>query len=145
MVLVDLRYGLNKQPPVSYHRKGILHEHGFLSHYTSKDVILKLASTLRAKNTLHTFHLLIVATHSDCVESGLAAQIDDINKELYSLLLPEFENELILFETPGKIAFVMDLKTPGDCDKRALSLICTVVGRSGSGNCFDTPASFFCL
>ena len=104
---------------------------------------MKLTSTLRAKKTLHTFHLLIVATHSDCVEGDLAAQIDDINKELYSLLLPEFENELILFETPDKISFVMDLKTPGDCDKHALSLICTVVGRPGSGNCFETPASFF--
>ena len=59
------------------------------------------------------------------------------------LLLPAFENELLLFEKPNKIAFVLDLKNPDDSDKRALELLRREMGKPGLGRTIDSPTSFF--
>ena len=69
--------------------------------------------------------------------------METLNRELCSLLLPAFENELLLFEKPNKIAFVLDLKNPDDSDKRALELIRREMGKQGLGRTFDSPTSFF--
>ena len=81
-----------------------------------------------------------MATHRDCVEGDLEARVETLNRELRSLLLPAFEKELLLFEKPNKIAFVLDLKNPDDSDKRALE---REVGKPGLGKTFDTPILFF--
>ena len=115
-----------------------------LTIYTGRDVIIKLVSTLHARKNLNeSFHLLIVATHRDCVESDLGVRVNSLNKELHGLLLPAFEEELILFEAPDKIAFVLNLKNPDDEDKKVLELIRTEVGKPDLGRTFDTPSSFF--
>ena len=114
------------------------------SRLSSRDIILKLTSTLHGKKSLHEpFRLLIVATHRDCVKGDLEARVETLNRELRSLLLPAFEKELLLFEKPNKIAFVLDLKNPDDSDKRALELIRREVGKPGLGKTFETPISFF--
>ena len=69
--------------------------------------------------------------------------METLNRELCSLLLSAFENELLLFEKPNKIAFVLDLKNPDDSDKRALELIRREMGKPGLGRTFDSPTSFF--
>ncbi|CAI8005020.1 Probable serine/threonine-protein kinase DDB_G0271682, partial [Geodia barretti] len=112
LVLLDLRYGLDERPPVDCHEQGLCYKRQFQSHYTSRDVILKLASTLHAKKSQNkAFRLIIVATHRDCVEGNVAARVKALNHQLASLLLP-FEDQLILFQPPDKIAFVLDLKKP---------------------------------
>ena len=144
LVLVNLMYGLSEHPPVECHQDGVPYRREIPSHYTGRDVILKLVSTLHARKNLNeSFHLLIVATHRDCVESDLVVRVDSLNKELHSLLLPAFEDELILFEAPDKIAFVLNLKNPDDEDKKAMELIRTEVGKPALGRTFDTPSSFF--
>ena len=144
LVLVNLKYGLDECQPADCHRSGVSYKREVPFHYTGRDVILKLVSTLHARKSLNeSFHLLIVATHRDCVESDLEVRVDSLNKELHSLLLPAFEDELILFEAPDKIAFVLNLKNPDDGDKKALELIRTEVGKPGLGRTFDTPSSFF--
>ena len=144
LVLVDLRYGLNERPPVSYHEAGVCHKHGLPSQYTGKDVVLKLVSTLHAKRSLkETFCLLVIATHRDCVEKDLDSRVKALNDELRSLLLPAFEEELILFNTSDKIAFVLDLKSPGTSDRDSLEVIRRNVGKPDLGGIFETPASFF--
>ena len=146
MVLVDLQYGLNECPPVNYHEEGVAYTHNSLSRYTSREVILKLVSTLHGKKFLkEQFCVLIVATHRDCVEGDLETRVEALNSELRSLLLPVFENELIFFEYPNKIAFVLDLKHPNDSDKGALELIRTQIRKSGIGKPIQTPTSFFVL
>ena len=146
MVLVNLKYGLNECPPVNYHEKGVAYTHNNPSRYTGREVILKLVSTLHGKKLLkEQFRILIVATHRDCVEGDLETRVEALNSELHSLLLPAFENELILFEQPNQIAFVVNLKEPGDNDERALELIRTQVGEPCWGNTFETPISFFVL
>ena len=141
MVLVDLRYGLNEQPPVSYHEEGVLFKREVPSHYTGRDIILKLVSTFHAKKAIkEAFRILIVATHRDCVGSEKVATL---NKELNQLLLPAFENELICYRGRREIAFVLNLKNPNYYDRETLDLIREEIGSSDFVNTFNTPASFF--
>ena len=144
MVLVDLRYSLNEHPPVNRHEKGVCYECQGHSQYTVRDIILKLTSTLHAKKSLNeNFRFFIIATHRDCVEDKLDTWVRTLNNELKNLLLPTFKDQLILFRSPDKTAFVMNLKNPNDDDKDVLALIRELVGRPGLGNTFDTPTSFF--
>ena len=144
IALLNLEYILSEHQQIDYHEKGEPYKRKTPSRLTGRDIILKLASTLHGKKSLHEpFRLLIVATHRDCVEGDLEARVETLNRELRSLLLPAFEKELLLFERPNKIAFVLDLKNPDNNDKRALELIRREVGKPGLGKTFDTPASFF--
>ena len=144
IALLNLEYGLSELQQVDYHEKGEGYRRKTPSRLSSRDIILKLTSTLHGKKSLHEpFRLLIVATHRDCVEGDLEARVETLNRELRSLLLPTFENELLLFEKPNKIAFVLDLKNPDDSDKTSLELIRREVGKPGLGKTFETPISFF--
>ena len=144
IALLNLEYSLSEHQQVDYHEKGEGYRRKTPSRLTGRDIILKLTSTLHGKKSLHEpFRLFIVATHRDCVEGDLEARVETLNRELRSLLLPAFENELLLFEKPNKIAIVLDLKNPDDSDKRALELIRREVGKPGLGKTFETPISFF--
>ena len=144
MVLVDLRYGLDECPKVNYHEEGKCYERRLSSQYTSRDIILKLVSTLQVKESCReAFRLLIVATHRDCVENDLQDRVKKLNMELRDLLIPAFKKPLILFESPQKVAYVLNLNKPDDSDKKTLSLIRSEVGKPGLGKTFDTPTSFF--
>ena len=144
MVLVDLRYGLDECPKVNYHEEGKCYERRLSSQYTSRDIILKLVSTLQVKESCReAFRLLIVATHRDCVENDLQDRVKKLNMELWNLLIPAFKKPLILFESPQKVVYVLNLNKPDDSDKNTLSLIRSEVGKPGLGKTFDTPTSFF--
>ena len=109
IALLNLEYSLSEHQQMDYHEKGEGYKRKTPSRLSSKGIILKLASTLHGKKSLHEpFRLLIVATHRDCVEGDLEARVETLNRDLRSLLLPAFENELLLFEKPNKIAFVLD-------------------------------------
>ena len=144
IALLNLEYSLSEHQQVDYHEQGEGYKRKTPSKLSSRDIILKLASTLHGKKSLHEpFCLLIVATHRDCVDGDLEARVETLNRELRSLLLPAFKKELLLFEKPNKIAFVLDLKNPDDSDKRALELIRREVGMPCLGKTFETPISFF--
>ena len=146
MVLVNLKYGLNECPPVHYHEEGVAYTRKNPSRYTSREVILKLVSTLHGKKFLkEQFRILIVAIHHDCVEGDLETRVEALNSELHCLLLPAFENELILYEYPSKIAFVLDLKRPNSSDKQTLELIRTQIRQSGVKKPIQMPMAFFVL
>ena len=131
IALLNLEYSLSEHQQVDYREKGEGYNRKTPSRLTGRDIILKLTSTLHGKKSLHEpFHLLIVATHRDCVKGDLEARVETLNRELRSLLLPAFKKELLLFETPNKIA-------------RALELIRREVGKPGLGKTFETPTSFF--
>ena len=142
----NLEYSLSEHQQVDYHEEGVSYKRKrkIKSTLSGRDIILKLASTLHGKKSLNEpFCLLIVATHRDCVEGDLEAKVETLNRELCNLLLPAFKKELLLFESPNKIAFVVDLKNPDDSDKTTLELIQRKVGKSGLGKPFETPISFF--
>ena len=91
IALLNLEYSLSEHQQVDYHEKGEGYKRKTPSRLSSRDIILKLASTLHGKKSLHEpFRLLIVATHRDCVEGDLEARVETLNRELHSLLLPAF-------------------------------------------------------
>ena len=143
VVLVNLMYGLDGCPTTNYHVNGVGYERQLSCHYTCRDVILKLVSTLHAKKSLrNAFRILIVATHRDCVEDDLETKVKHLDTELRFLLLPAFKKQLILPEA-GKIAFVLGLKNPDESDRKTLESIRTQISKSGLGKPFETPTSFF--
>ena len=144
MVLINLQDGLDKCPKINYHENDKEYKRHLSSHYTGRDILLKLVSTLHAKKSLNqAFRLLIVATHRDCLETNLETEVEALNTELRSLLLPEFKDELILYKAPTKIAFVLKLKNPEDQDKRAFEVIRRETAKPGLSSTFETPVSFF--
>ena len=143
VVVLNLMYDLDKHPPINMHLKGIAYKRKMLSQYTGRQIILKLVSTLKYKrSTRKVFHMLVVATHRDCVKGDLAARIDALNRTLCSLLLPACKEELILYAAPDKVAFVLNLKNPDDDDNGALELIRQKFSDSNLGVVSNVPSSF---
>ena len=148
ILVINLLYGLDDYPKLDYHEKGVPYEHQYQSRYSCRDVILKLASTLHAKksrkagNPTTNFHLLVVATHPDCVKGDVEACIEKLNHELESILLPAFNDELIAYEE-NKIAFVLNLKNPDDADQEKLALIRKKISDPKLGSVRSVPSSFF--
>ena len=149
VLVLNLMYGLNDHPRIDFHVEGVPYQRKGSSQYSSRQIIMKLASTLQAKKSClkagTIFRLLVVATHRDCVKGDVAARVDALNQELSSLLLPAFEEELILFETPDKIAFILDLKMPNTTDEQVLELIRTKFKDSSVGTVFKVPGALFML
>ena len=149
VLVLNLMYGLDERPKMNFHVEGVAYKRSLSTQYTGRQIVLKLASTLEAKKACRKsgirFRLLVVATHRDCVKGDMVARIEALNRELTSLLLPAFKDELILFETPDKIAFVLNLKNPDDTDKKTLALIRTKVSERDLGVVFKVPGSFFVL
>ena len=147
VLVINCTHDLNGCPAISFHEEGVAYNRKLSSQYTGREIVLKLASTLQAKKSCSTstshFRLLVVATHRDCVEGNVEARISALNQELVDILLPTFKKELILYETPDKIAFVLNLKNPEKCDEEVLGLIRTNVGEDSLGEVFDLPGSFF--
>ena len=147
VLVINCMHDLNGCPAISFHEEGVAYNRKLSSQYTGREIVLKLASTLQAKKscsmTGSCFRLLVVATHRDCVEGDVEARILALNRELKSLLLPAFKRELILYKTPDKIAFVLNLKKPEKCDKEVLELIRRNVADGNLGEVFELPGSFF--
>ena len=147
IVVVNLEYGLDEHPKVTYHEEDECYEEQydedqFISHYTGRDVILKLASTLHAKKSSsvsnNSFRLIIVATHPDKVKN-LKTCVKKLNEGLRHLLLPAFEDELIC-KGGREIAYVLNLTEP---DEGLLNDIRTKISESKMGHTLDVPSSFF--
>ena len=147
VLVINCMHDLNGCPAISFHEEGVAYNRKLSSQYTGREIVLKLASTLQAKKMCSTtgshFRLLVVATHRDCVEGDVEARILALNRELKSLLLPAFKKELILYETPDKIAFVLNLKKPEKCDENVLELFRTNIADGNLGEVFEVPGSFF--
>ena len=147
VLVINCMHDLNGCPAISFHEEGVAYNRKLSSQYTGREIVLKLASTLQAKKSCSTtgshFRLLVVATHRDCVEGDVEARILALNRELKSLLLPAFKKELILYETPDKIAFVLNLKKPEKCDENVLELFRTNIADGNLGEVFEVPGSFF--
>ena len=143
----NLMYHLEEHQPVTFRRKGVTFKRCSSSQYTGRQMFLKLASTLQAKKLCHDakspFRLLVVATHSDCVGDNLKARVAALNRELKSLLLPAFKEELILYQDPGEIPFVMNLKRPNFQDEYRLEQIRIKITDPCLGETSKEPGSFF--
>ena len=146
VLVLNLLFGLDECPPVTFHEKGKAYSRALQSQHTSRQIILKLASTLQSKRFSHKrdqhFRLLVVATHKDCVQADLAARLEALNRALREMLLPVCKEELILSSSSGSIAFVLNLKDPDSIDLTTLDDIRDEIGKSEVGEIIDVPGSF---
>ena len=148
ILVVNLLYGLDERPPVRFHVKGMAYKRKMPSQYSTRQMIRKLAATLQTKRSSHKkgslFHILVVATHRDCVEGDLKARIQALNRELRDSLLPTYKDKLIMYSA-DKIAFVLYLKDPDDDDEKSLEMIKSKVSDKAHalGEPSDIPGSFF--
>ena len=141
VLVINCMHELNGYPAISFHEKGVAYNRNLSSQYTGREIVIKLASTLQAKKssskTGSHFRMLVVATHRDCEKVDVEARILALNQELKSLLLPAFKKELILYKTPDKIAFVLNLKKPEKCDEKVLELIRTNIAGQDHSSCLS--------
>ena len=143
VLVLNLMYGLDEHPPISFHMKGVAYKKTFVPQYTGRQIVLKLVSTLKSKKSAQkVFRMLVVATHRDCVKGDLAASVDALNQELRNILLPACKEELIFYEAPDKVAFVLNLRNPDGDDEKALDLIRQMVSESNLGGVVKVPGSF---
>ena len=67
VIVLNLLYGVDDYPPVDFHKDGKAYKRALPSHYTNRQMIQKLASTLQAKGYSlekgQCFRLVSVATH----------------------------------------------------------------------------------
>ena len=144
VVVLNLMYGLDDHPPVSFHVKGVAYRQKVPSRYTARHILNKIVATLLAKRfsrkkKSNLFRLLVVATHQDAV-GDLEAQVSSLNQELRTLLLPSCKDELICYSS-DQIAFVVKLKNPDGNDEKILQLIRSKVSTSSFRMVIEMPGS----
>ena len=147
VLVLNLLFGLDECPPVTFHEKGKAYNRALPSQHTSRQIILKLASTLQSKRFSckrgQHFRLLVVATHRDCVKADvLEARVKELNRALSEILLPSCKEELILSSSSGSIAYVLNLKKPDSTDLKKLDSIRDEISKSEVGEIIDVPGSF---
>ena len=119
----------------------VVYKRKLLSQYTQsgRQIILKLVSTVKwIRSACNVFCIMLVVC-------DLAALMDDLNWnfELCNLLLPACKKELIFYEAPDKVAFVLNLKNPDSDDYECLELTCQKVSECNLGQVVEIPGSFF--
>ena len=147
VLVLNLLFGLDECPPVTFHEKGKAYNRALPSQHTSRQIILKLASTLQSKRFSckrgQRFRLLVVATHKDCVQADLLeARVKELNRALREILLPACKEELILSSSSGSITYVLNLKDPDSTDLKKLDGIRNEISKSEVGEIIDVPGSF---
>ena len=146
VLVLNLIFGLDEYPTIDYHEKGKAYKRSLPFHYSNRQMMQKLASTLQAKRFSQEgdqcYQLLVVATHRDCVPEGeLQARVKAFDQALRTILLPSTNDELICFSA-NQIPFVLNLKNPDKDDMIQLDLIRATISSSEVGEVVQTPGSF---
>ena len=146
VVVMNLAYGLDKYPPIAFHKKGTAFKKGVQSQCTNRQVFQQLAQTMQAKRLSRKrgqhSRIIAVGTHRDCVQGDLATVLEALDRELRNILLPACKEELILCSSSGKITFAVNLLEPDDHDEAMLELIREKTSESGVGEISEVPGSF---
>ena len=146
VLVLNLAYGLDEYPSIAFHEKGIAFKRGVRSRRTNRQVIQQLARTMQAKRPSRKrgqrSRIIAVGTHRDCVQGDLAARLEALDRELRKILLPACRDELILYQSSGKITFAVNLLEPDDDDDVMLDLIRETISESGVGEIIEVPGSF---
>ena len=148
LLVLNLLHSLDECPKLSLHEEGKAFVKPITSKHTNRQILRQLISTMQAKRgkkvSVHRSKLLVVATHKDCIDKQkLAKVMNDLNKELKSILLPMMENELIMYGKEGEIACAINLKNPDQDDEKILDSIRLIIPKVGLGVEIETPLSLF--
>ena len=148
VLVLNLAQPLDAYPHVTYHEDGKAFKHPVRSALTNRQLILQAARTMQAKRSTRRggqrSKIIVVGTHRDKVwwfkRSDVIAAV---NRELKSILLPMFEEELMVYRSHDEILFPVNSLTPNREDERVLEEIRQSISGSGVGEEIDIPPSFF--
>ena len=144
LLVLNLLHSLDKCPELSFHEEGKAFVKPITSKHTNRQILRQLISTIQAKQGVQRSKLLVVATHKDCIDKDkLAKVMNDLNKELKSILLPMMENDLIMYGREGEIACAINLKNPDKDDVKILDSIRQIIPEVGLGVEIEIPLSLF--
>ena len=148
LLVLNLLHSLDECPKLSLHEEGKALVKPITSKHTNRQILRQLISTMQAKRgkkvSVQRSKLLVVATHKDCIDKErLTKVMNDLNKELKSILLPMMENELIMYGKEGEIACAINLKNPDQDDQKILDSIRQIIPESSLGVEIETPLSLF--
>ena len=148
LLVLNLLHSLDECPKLSLHEEGKAFVKPITSKHTNRQILRQLISTMQAKRgkkvSVQRSKLLVVATHKDCIDKEkLVKVMNDLNKELKSILLPMMENELIMYGREGEIASAINLKNPDQDDETVLESIRQIISEAGLGVEIETPLSLF--
>ena len=148
LLVLNLLHSLDECPKLSFHEEGKAFVKPITSKHTNRQILRQLISTMQAKRgkkvNIQRSKLLVVATHKDCIDKEkLEKVMNDLNKELKSILLPMMEDELIMYGKEGEIACAVNLKNPDQDDEKILDSIRQIIPTVGLGVEIETPLSLF--
>ena len=147
-LVVNLAQSLDVCPPVAFHEDGKKFKRPYLPALSNRQIILQLIRTMQAKRSKNEgsqlLKIMVIGTHRDCVWWQSRA-IAAINRELKSILIPAFQNELILYRSLDEILFPVNAYKPNGDDKATFDEIRRKITEASSGEEIDVPPSFFML
>ena len=147
-LVVNLAQSLDVCPPVTFHEDGKKFKRPYLPALSNRQIILQLIRTMQAKRSMNEesqqLKIMVIGTHRDCVWWQSRA-IAAINRELKSILIPAFQNELILYRSLDEILFPVNSYKPNRDDKVIFEEIRRKITEASSGEEIDIPPSFFML
>ena len=146
VLVLNLAQSLDAYPQVTFHKDGKAIKHSIHSALTNRQLILQAARTMQAKRSTHRggqrSKIIVVGTHRDKLWFQSWA-IAAMNRELKSILLPMFEEELMVYRSHDEILFPVNSLTPNREDERVLEEIRQSISGSRVGEEIDISPSFF--
>ena len=146
VLVLNLAQSLDACPQIAFHEDGRAFKHPIRSSLTNRQLILQAVYTMHAKRSIcrrrQRSKIILVGTHRDRLWFQSRA-IAAVNQELKSILLPMFEEELMVYRSHDEILFPVNSLMPNREDERVFDEIRKSISGSGLGEEIDIPPSFF--
>ena len=129
VIVVNLTQSLDAYPKLAFHKDGKGFRQPIASALTNRQVIQQFIHTMQAKRcSKHGgkhFRFMVIGTHRDRLwftSSTLAA----FNRELKSMFIPAFQQELIVYRSIDEILFPVNARNPNQNDENTFIELGTV-------------------
>ena len=146
VLVLNLAQSLDDYPAMVFHEDGRGFKCPIPSALTTRQLILQLACTMQAKRStltkgLHS-RIVVIGSHRDCVQCE-SQTIATVNKELKSIFLPMFREELIVYRSHEEILFPVNSLEPNKDDEVMFDRIRSSIRDASLGEKIDIPFSYF--
>ena len=146
VIVVDLTQSLDAYPKLAFHRDGKGFRRPIASALTNRQIIQQFIHTMQAKRCSKRggkhFKFMVIGTHRDRLwftSSTLAA----FNRELKSMFIPAFQQELIVYRSVDEILFPVNARNPNQDDENTFDRIRHSIRGAGIGVEIEIPPAFF--
>ena len=146
VIVVDLTQSLDAYPKLALYRDGKGFRRPIASALTNRQIIQQFIHTMQAKRCSKRggkhFKFMVIGTHRDRLwftSSTLAA----FNRELKSMFIPAFQQELIVYRSVDEILFPVNARNPNQDDENTFDRIRHSIRGAGIGIEIEIPPAFF--